>query len=146
MCTAYTWSNGRGLLDMLPHWYLNKIFRRYKNKRSFARDGMYKCTNLITLLKREWRGRILAEIFRVCFYAPENHILSATDMKIFTWDKCLEGHIFSKPGSEDVKIFRWHSSCFLISNLIKSIAIFVYNRSIHELEVLCSTNHHAIIL
>lgn len=87
-----------------------------RTQRSFARDGMYKCRNSITLLKREGRGRILAEIFRVCFYAPEKHVFFATDMKRFTWDKSLEGYTFSKTGSEDVKMFRLHCICFLTSN------------------------------
>lgn len=87
-----------------------------RTQRSFARDGMYKCRNSITLLKREGRGRILAEIFRVCFYAPEKHVFFATDMKRFTWDKSIEGHTFSKTGSEYVKMFRLHCICFLTSN------------------------------
>lgn len=44
---------------------------------SFARGGMHKSTNSVTLLKGEWRSRNLAEIIRVSFYAPENHVLFA---------------------------------------------------------------------
>lgn len=100
--------NERGLLDMLRHNIQKKSSGGTRIQRSLARDGMCKCRNSITLFKREWRGRILTEIFRVFFSAPEKHVLFATDLKIFVGDKSLEGCTFYKTGSEDVKMFRFH--------------------------------------